>query len=62
MPMIVWPILFGCVTAFAGPTSTDVANKFRLSHRAGFSVAAVVAVSILFVLSGTKSDFVYRAF
>ncbi len=60
--MIVWPIAFGCLAAFAGPTSTEIAESFRVSRVAALRVAGLVAVSFMFMLAGTGSDFVYRVF
>jgi D-alanyl-lipoteichoic acid acyltransferase DltB (MBOAT superfamily) len=62
MPMIVLPIAFGCVAAFAGPTAHEIAATFRPSKRAALGVAAIIVVSFMFMLAGTGSDFVYRAF
>jgi D-alanyl-lipoteichoic acid acyltransferase DltB (MBOAT superfamily) len=60
--MIVWPIVLGCVLAFAGPTSQEVAERVRVSRRAAVGVAGLVTVSFMFLLAGTGSDFVYRIF
>ena len=62
MRMIVGPITFGCVVAFVGPTSTEIADSFRPSRIAAVRVAGLVAVSFMFILAGTGSDFVYRVF
>jgi D-alanyl-lipoteichoic acid acyltransferase DltB (MBOAT superfamily) len=60
--MIALPILFGSVVAFAGPTSQGIAESFRPSRWAALGVAALVTVSVMFMLAGAGSDFVYRAF
>ncbi|HEY2163851.1 MAG TPA: MBOAT family O-acyltransferase [Gemmatimonadaceae bacterium] len=60
--VIVVPIVFGCVVAFVGPTSTEIADTFRPSRRAAVQVAGLVAVSFMFLLAGTGGDFVYRVF
>lgn len=62
LPMIVLPILFGSLAAFAGPTSNEIAAGFRPSRIAALGVAAILFVSFLFMMAGTGSDFVYRAF
>ncbi len=62
MRIIVLPIIFGCVAAFAGPTSDEIAVKFRPSWLAGLVVVAVIVVSFVYMITGTGSDFVYRVF
>jgi D-alanyl-lipoteichoic acid acyltransferase DltB (MBOAT superfamily) len=62
LQFIILPVSFGSIVAFAGPTSTDIAEKFTPSLRAAVGVGAVVAASFVFVLAGTGSDFLYRAF
>lgn len=60
--LIALPVAFGSLVAFAGPTSSELVEGFRLSRRAAAGVAVAVAVSMVFILAGTGSDFVYRAF
>lgn len=56
------PMLFGVVAAFTGPTAYGIASTFRPSRRAALAVVAVFGVSFLFMMAGTNTDFVYRAF
>ncbi|HEV8448916.1 MAG TPA: MBOAT family O-acyltransferase [Gemmatimonadaceae bacterium] len=60
--LIALPIAFGGVVAFAGPTSSELVEGFQLRRRAAAGVAVAVAVSVAFIVAGTGSDFVYRAF
>jgi len=62
MHVMIVPVLFGIVAAFAGPTAYEIASTFRPSRRAALAVVAVCGVSFLFMMSGTNTDFVYRAF
>jgi hypothetical protein len=60
--MVALPIVLGSVAAFAGPTSSEIAESFRPSRWAALGVAALVTVSVMFMLAGAGSEFVYRAF
>jgi D-alanyl-lipoteichoic acid acyltransferase DltB (MBOAT superfamily) len=61
-PMIALPIIGGCIGAFAGPTTFDVAAKAQPSFRAAAGIAVIVGISFMFMIAGAGSDFVYRAF
>jgi hypothetical protein len=50
------------VAAFVGPTSTEIAERFQPSFRTAMGVTAVACTAVVFVLSGTGSAFLYRAF
>jgi alginate O-acetyltransferase complex protein AlgI len=62
LPMIALPLVFGSIAAFAGPTSSEIAERFPLTVRAALAIALTVAIAFMFMLAGTQSQFVYRAF
>ena len=62
LPMIALPLAFGSIAAFAGPTSSEIAERFPLTVRAALAIALTVAIAFMFMLAGTQSQFVYRAF
>jgi alginate O-acetyltransferase complex protein AlgI len=62
MRIIALPIAFGCIVAFAGPTSDEIAATFRPSRLAGVAIFAMIVVSFMYMITGTGSDFIYRVF
>jgi D-alanyl-lipoteichoic acid acyltransferase DltB (MBOAT superfamily) len=63
MPTMLPAVAFGTVAAFAGPTSTEIAERLRPSYPAAAGIAVAFAVSFVYIaVAGGGSDFAYRVF
>jgi D-alanyl-lipoteichoic acid acyltransferase DltB (MBOAT superfamily) len=60
--IIALPLLVGSIAAFVGPTSNEIAERFRPSRRAAVLIGIMVLVSFGFMGSSGGSAFIYRAF
>jgi len=60
--LVVLPIIIGSIAAFAGPTSDEFAAGFRPSRRFALGTSALVLAAFVFMIAGSGSGFIYRAF
>ena len=52
LPMLVPPLVLGSIIAFVGPTSTEIADRFRPSYRAALMIVVVILVSFTYMPRG----------
>jgi D-alanyl-lipoteichoic acid acyltransferase DltB (MBOAT superfamily) len=55
-------VIFGSAVAFVGPTSDEMATRFRPSQRTTFAVMGMLLVAYLFMNPSGNSQFRYRQF
>jgi alginate O-acetyltransferase complex protein AlgI len=60
--MLALPVILGSVMAFVGPTSDELAERFRPSHRSAAAIIGMLLVAYMFMDAGTATPFRYRQF